>query len=497
MNRVQNLFLITVLMLTPLSQVLGSFFDRTTLKTEGKIVDGAVEDLNDDGLLDVLAVYATERHPHTRRWLAVFWQQGKRLFDPEPNQIWEVDPGAAILDIGDISSDPGREIVLMSGDGIHFYGQKNGAFVDEYRKVIETTTIFCLGEDDDLPTWNFARDICRNVGDEILIPKFGAIELWSRGEDGAYRLTQTFPVKMPTRVSAETPGDNYSYAMRADYRVPKIECKDFNNDGSTDVLVCWEDNLNVFLQNRDGAFRSSPDHEFQLELRTDDELENDEVELLLSVDDLNGDGYMDIVVNKMKGGLANAKTETNFYMAHGGNTFRQTPDHFMTADDAISQPYLVDLDGDNRLDLIQPEIKMGIKSVVSMLLMKKFNISFLVYLNREEGLFSEEPDFSTKVSFKLDFTRRGGTASPLIEFEGDYNGDGRKDLAVGTAEEELSVFFGDRHKVFTNKPQVVEKVRTSSHAVAKDFDGDGKVELLLYYPDQNELKNRMVLLWPK
>jgi hypothetical protein len=168
---------------------------------------------------------------------------------------------------------------------------------------------------------------------------------------------------------------------------------------------------------------------------------------------------MDIVANKMKGGLANAKTQTNFYLGHVGGTFRQTPDHFMTADDAISEPYLVDLDGDNRLDLIQPEVKMGIKSVVSMLLMKKFNINFLVYLNRDEDLFSKEPDFSTNVGFKIDFTRRGGTVSPLIE--------------------------------------VVEKVRTSSHIVAKDFDGDGKAELLLYYPDQNELKNQMVIFWPK
>jgi hypothetical protein len=497
MIRFQALQPILILVLISLSHASGSFFDRATLSTEGKIVDGIVEDLNDDGLLDILAVYTTGHQPHTQRWLAVFWQKEAQMFDSSPNQTWKVDPRAAILDVGDISSDPGQEIVFLAQDGIHFYRQKNGAFVKESRKLIETKTIFSLAEDDDLPTWDFARDICSHAGDEILISRFGEVELWCRGEDGTYQLRQKFPVKTTARLYAETPGENYSYSLRADYRVPKIGCKDFNNDHNTDVVICWEDNLDVFLQRGDGTFPSSPDYQLRMSLRTEEELETHEVDVLLTVHDLNGDGQLDIVANKMKGGLDNAMTETSLFLYHTESGFKEIPDQFMIAEDAVSEPYLVDLNNDDRPDLIQPEVKMGIKSIVSMLLMKKFNINFLVFLNRGSGLFSTEPDYSTKVGFKIDFTRRGGRASPLIEFGGDYNGDGRKDLAVGTSEEELSIFFGDKHKVFTKKPQVVEMVRTSSHAVAKDFNGDGRAELLLYYPDQKELKNHIVIFWPK
>jgi hypothetical protein len=496
MKRFHNIHVMLFLVFVPLSQASGSFFDRTVLKTEGKIVDGTVEDLNDDGLLDILAVYTTGHHPHTRRWLAVFYQKEARIFDPSPNQIWEVDPRAAVLDVGDISSDPGQEIVFLTGDGVNFYLQREGTFATESRRLIETETIFALAEEEDLPTWNFARDICPDEGDEVLVSGFGEIELWCR-EGDAYQLQQTFPVKTSARVYAETPGENYSYSLRADYRVPRIDSKDFNNDDRTDLIVCWEDNVDVFLQKLDGAFPSTPDHELRMKLRTEEEIENNEVDLLVSINDLNDDGQMDVVANKMKGGLANARTQTSFYMGQVGGTFPETPDLMMTADDAVSEPYIIDLDGDNRFDLIQPEVKMGIKSVVSMLLMKKFDINFLVYLNREDGLFPEEPDFSTKVDFQIDFTQHGGRASPLIEFEGDYNNDGRKDLAVGTKEDELSIFFGDKYKVFTKKPQVQETVKTSSSVVAKDFDGDGKTELLLYYPDEKEINNHIIIFWPK
>ena len=489
--------MMVLLAFIPLSQVSGSFFDRTVLKTDGRIVDGAVEDLNDDGLLDILAVYTTGHHPHTRRWLAVFYQNKARVFDPSPNQVWEVDPRAAVLDAGDVSSDPGQEIVVLRKDGVCLYARRDGTFTTESRRLIETESIFAVAEEEDLPTWDFVRDICPDKGDEVLVPGFGEIELWCRGQGDAYQLQQTFPVKTTARVYAETPGENYSYSLRADYRVPKIDSKDFNNDNRNDVLICWEDNLDVFLQRSNGTFQTAPDYQLRMNLRTEDELEGDEVDVLLYANDLNGDGSMDIVANKMKGGLANATTQTSLFLYEAESGFKESPDQFMTAEDAVSEPYLIDLNNDNRPDLIQPEVKMGIKSVVSMLLMKKFDINFLVYLNRGNGLFPTEPDYSTKVGFKIDFTRRGGSASPLIEFEGDYNNDGRKDLAVGTKEDELSVFFGDKHKVFTKKPQIQETVKTSSYVAAKDFDGDGKTELLLYYPDQKERHNEIIILWPK
>lgn len=497
MNRIPLFPLLVLLSSILPTQASGSFFDRTTLNVEGKVIRVVVEDLNDDGRLDVLAIYTTGHHPDPQRWLAVFWQKEDRIFDPGPDQAWRMDPQAAVLDVGDVSPEPGQEILYLAGDGVYFYGHNGGAFVPESRRLFEANTLFLLAEEADLPVWDFAQEICPDDGDEVLVPWFGEMSLWCQGVDRTYRSKQTFTVETTVRVYAETPGENYTYSLRADYRVPRIETKNFDNDSRTDIIASWEDNLDVFLQGVDGTFPPTPDHQLRMSLRTEEELESDEVDVLLSAHDLNGDGQADIVANKMKGGLTNATTQTSLFLCQIGGDFKETPDQLMTAEDAVSEPYLIDVNGDDRLDLIQPEVKMGIKSVVSMLLMKKVNINFMVYLNRGDGRFAQEPDFSTKVGFKIDFTRRGGRASPLIEFEGDYNGDGRKDLAVGTKEEELSIFFGDKHKVFTKNPQVQEAVKTSSNVVAKDFDGDGKSEMLIFYPDDTKLSGRITLLWPK
>jgi len=447
MNRIFPLCVVFITLL--FSHASGSFFEQTILKTEGKIVGRIIEDMNDDGLLDILAVYTTGLYPETVRWLAVFLQEQSAGFQSDPSQVWAVDPRAAVLDIGDISDTPGLEILFFADDGVYFYGQEDGRFETESRPLIETRTVFALAEEGDLPTCDFCREICLEPGEEVLVFTFGELELWCRDGSGTYQLKQAFPVNTTARVFTEISGENHSYSMRADYRTPRISAEDFNNDGHTDIIVSWDDNLDVFLQAPGGSFAAEAAHQFRMGLCDGEERENDEVDLLLSVNDLNGDGQMDIVANKMKGGLSNARTQTSFYLRRSDGSVGETPDRIMTADDAISEPLLVDLNGDDLPDLIQPRVKMGIKSIVSMLLMKKFDINFLVYLNRGGDLFSTEPDFSTKIGFKIDFSRQGGSASPLTECDGDYNGDGRKDLAVGTKEDELSIFFGDSRKVFT------------------------------------------------
>ncbi len=473
-----------------------SFFERTEMRLEGRVIRILPEDLDQDGRLDILAVYTAGHHPETRRWLAVFRQDTDGHFPANPEQVWSVDARASILDVGDVDPLSGQEILYMARDGVYAYGQEAGVFQQESRRLFEAETMLFVPADDDLPTWDLAREVCPDGGDEILVPGFDEIGLWRRNGSALYERSGHFAVTMRSTVQTESPGENDGFSLRADYSFPRVESEDFDGDGRTDLLISWEDNLDVFLQDPQNSFPAHPDHEVRMGIGSRGE-PGEKEEVSLSSQDLNADGQIDIIVNRIKGGLDNAQTRTSLYLRRPGKEFGTTPDQTITAKDAFSEPLLIDLDGDGRPDLIQPEVKMGIKSVVSMLLMKQVDIHFLVYLNHGDGLFPAEPDFGTKVSFQLDFTRQGGQFSMFMDCQGDYNGDGRKDLAVGTKRDELAIFFGDAHKVFTRNPQVQEAVRTSSRTLARDFNVDGKTDLLLYYPDEEDMNNRIVLLWSR
>jgi hypothetical protein len=77
----------------------------------------------------------------------------------------------------------------------------------------------------------------------------------------------------------------------------------------------------------------------------------------------------------------------------------------------------------------------------------------------------------------------GGEAQ-IVSFDGDYNGDGRKDLVVATGAMELSIFLGkepSKGELFSRKP--VEKIEADTFGEFKplDLNGDGKQDMILYY----------------
>ena len=226
---------------------------------------------------------------------------------------------------------------------------------------------------------------------------------------------------------------------------------DFNRDGKLDVVSTHPSpgngNVSVRLGNGDGTF--------QAEVLYNAGTTPDTV----AVADLNGDGKLDLVVGNHNSG------NVSILLGNGDGSF-QTAINYPTPPDGTPDSVVVtDFDGDGKPDIVAAI--SGINATTAALL-----------LGNGDGTFQQAIPLPTGFH----------SSATLQVAAGDFNGDGNSDLALtdGTT---LSVILGNG--LFTGQavpepdalpaPSVITLIGPGAGingtVIVGDFDGDGKLDL--------------------
>lgn len=175
----------------------------------------------------------------------------------------------------------------------------------------------------------------------------------------------------------------------------------------------------------------------------------------LVIADLNGDGKPDLVVGDY--------LNISVFLGKGDGTFMSA---ITTADQGLYGMAVADLNGDGKADIVTAEGNPGTVGV---------------YLGNGDGTFQ------TRVQYVIPFQMSGDVTQAVAV--GDFNGDGKLDLAVtDSAANEVWIFLGNGDGTFkTTAPQPVGYATDTypTVVITGDFNGDGLLDLAISNHDSN------------
>lgn len=223
--------------------------------------------------------------------------------------------------------------------------------------------------------------------------------------------------------------------------------EDFNNDGILDI-ASGNANIAVALGLGDGTFRPPVLATAQSGAHT-----------IISVD-LNGDGNMDLIATNNLNGTRNSG-EVDVLLGNGDGTF-QAPTIYTTQPNGGSADSIVagDVNGDGIPDLV---------TVLNYDDRVTFTKNIRVMIGNGDGTFQASVPYACEFAHTL-----------VLE---DVNADGKLDVVLGGASNDISVMIGNGDGTFQNG--VVSGAGSSPYGsqsegmVAGDFNNDGKIDLAI------------------
>jgi hypothetical protein len=269
------------------------------------------------------------------------------------------------------------------------------------------------------------------------------IAVQNPGQQGTSNIVY-FPVRRPLEPVTFAPHSKFSPTQQ---RPNQVAIGDFNGDGNLDMAIALNehgrDSVSVYLGDGKGNF-SAP-------IVSTGEREICCGPLNLLAADFNGDGHLDLAISSFDGD-GNDPTYTYLMMGRGDGRFVLTSAYAICTAVAAG-----DLNGDGYADLVT---------------------SCLSDEDLTQEVFTYLSDATGNLTLAQQLLNTGGAGGTL----GDFNGDGKLDLAMGSSPQYLgepgvSIALGNGDGTFQD-PVLISTPQPSVNVYAADLNGDGILDLV-------------------
>ncbi|MFO7557642.1 MAG: hypothetical protein R6X10_02340 [Desulfobacterales bacterium] len=455
------------------------FFQRYELTVEGNEIDYVIEDLNGDGVNDLLFLHMVKNNGSESRIFSVFYQT-ETGFPPIADQRFEVDKNAVVYCVSDIAGNPGKEILFFTKKGLFYYFNESGKFNPQPKMLMETDSMFKIPDGSFLEYYNFAADLNEDGMDEIIVPDFHHVVIHHPDAAGAYTKKSILRVDLLSRIISAKEAGKY---IVASYIIPNIIIADYNGDIKKDLIFVLENSLLIYFQNSDGTFSDDASAHVELEesltktyalrIRDRNIQQRDRYKNktgIKTIQDLNHDGIMDVITetySDAKSAFTPTKTLKIYFGRMAGEdpskgpVFNSKPDNTIVTTGFPGRGAILDVNNDHKMDLLIPSIELGFFKIIRILLSGKAEVDLHVYKATNKGDYNPEPD--QVIGFTLHIDRKGRKL-PVGKFEGDFNGDGKTDY-MGDAEEAIVIVFNPNSEVLKSDPDVVFPVKIPQNGI--------------------------------
>ncbi len=478
-------------------------FARTDLEVGGRITEVLVHDLDGDGRLDLFVVRGREA--------LVFFQQADGGWPAAPNQRFRFHPRTVLFDVGDLEGDGTAEVVLVQSKGLFAYRLRRlgGRLLYGLRpeKVTDVDSFFSRPVEQEVRRKDLLRDLDGDGDLDAVLPQgdgFALLENLGPDGEGGVRFAAPRQLPAPPKAVLHLGSDRLSSRLFASYWFANPNVAQFDGAGPQELVLAREGTVSVFGAGqagglpltRRGTYTIAGQRQFSRNVENPLELD---FTMPLLVRDLDGDGRVDLSSTHVGQGATRIYT-------NGPDPARAFADPALTVrvKGVTFFSYFVDVDGDGRDDLVLPRMdQVGAWSILKALVTRSVPVEMLVFFQRDDGSFPSEPDSrrGLDVPLLIRSTEEGLRlgSSIIASVDGDYDGDGRRDLLYRTSDATLGAFRGlPGRRIGDSAAGEAEVPSLDEHRfclpLVRDLDGDGRDDVVLRYWSWNRDADRLTIL---
>ena len=406
----------------------------------------------------------------------------------------EVAPDVVAVDVADVDPTPGDEILLVSARSLRIVPTGAGG---NPRTVLLDPPLALPPRAHDLSLLDATRDWSGSGEPAILLPTAEGVRLVGLRGGGATALAVPLQADYESFDPTTTARDAFFFAQLA---WPSFSLGNDEGDDRHDLFALSRYGIAVFHGNLKGL-PAQPSRTMRLRpFSVEEELRPRATQLQILARDLDGDGLTDLVLHRSFGTLLRSEDRTEIYRNTGaGADVLATPDARIAPRAGVGILDAVDLDGDGRLELVQARISFGVVQLLRLLTTRRAQVELRIDRVDGPGIAGLSQAWSDTISVGLDF-EQGRLEGLFPTVDGDWNGDGRRDLLLGLSGSEIGILLGGASEAgpaFAGGT-IRQQLPATGRALVSDLDGDGLDDLTVYDPRDGAgavhwLRNRGVL----
>jgi len=425
--RYKNLTLLVFILLLFASPVFCIDWNVIELDFSEEISDGIIADLDGDGLRDILIL--SGRHIY-------IYRQSELGFRKNPDDRIYYKQIGETIDTGEINPNyPGSEIIGISENGVKYFYFDGKHYKENpvyfIRQKIERSFFRIAPVLSD-----FAFDINGDGLDELLLFYDNDFYLYINNGNGSTekrKLENTYEIEeisLNSRIlqneTYRSENKNIAYFFHPEILTTKLVDFYNNNFGYTVDSTLKSRQNQTDLSNLNPFFDEKYRNMF-FDINGDNKVDKVLIEI-------NDDFYSD---------LKFFPYVKYFLFLNINNQLNKNPDYFFKSTIVNNHPPFIDLENDGDLDFISiwSDLSLGSKENMIQIMtdsVLKYTLRLYRYIN---GLgYSKIPDISMTLKIKYANLSSIGSYIP-IDFSGDFNDDGNKDLCVRINPETLLIYL--------------------------------------------------------
>jgi hypothetical protein len=452
-------------------------FAIQSFKLPGRVVQADLVDLDGDGRGDLLCMHIEGIPPEERRTMDVFYQRSDRTFPAAPDWSAPVPRGSAAYDLANLDARAGAELILLRRDRLTLLSLAGREPAWRDLVIGPESTIALVEDERGIDRLQIART---ELADEprLVVPGLGttaviapAGELLGRLDVGA-RANYYLP-KRPGALVSESDAEIY-------FDHPRLSTGDVDGDGRGDIVSATRHELRVFLQDDHGHFPEHASRSAALHLLAPEDHVRNSGSVRVDAVDLDGDRRLDLLISHTAGSVFSAATTVRIHMNRGGHWNLARPDQEFRTEGGLTGNVVIDLDGDDRVELVEARIPAGVLQVVEALVTRAIDADVSIYRRGDRTPFDAKPWYRWTLDVPFSFaTFRSLGFIPTLE--ADLNGDGIHDLLGSGAGDRLEVRLGRKEPGYGTL-DASQPLDTGGRIRFGDVDADELVDFVLYDP---------------